>query len=86
MPKTLTLLARNLRRDATRAERRLWTGLRRKQIEGFRFRRQVALGPFIADFACLEARLIIEVDGATHRTRQVLFSDPAIASFFDDKS
>jgi very-short-patch-repair endonuclease len=56
--------ARSLRSNATEAERRLWSGLRRKSVEGFRFRRQVPLGRFIVDFACFEARLIIEVDGA----------------------
>ena len=61
-------LARSLRREATNAERRLWEGLRRKQVAGFRFRRQVVLGRLIADFACFDARLIIEVDRATHST------------------
>jgi very-short-patch-repair endonuclease len=42
------------------AERRLWQGLRRKEVAGFRFRRQVALGGLIADFASLDARLIID--------------------------
>jgi very-short-patch-repair endonuclease len=60
--------ARALRRNATSAERRLWQVLRRKQVGGFRFRRQVILGGFVADFACLEARLVLEVDGATHGT------------------
>lgn len=50
----------------TDAERRLWAWLRRKQIDGYRFRRQVPLGPFIADFVCFDARLIIEVDGGQH--------------------
>lgn len=62
----LTQRARSLRRNATEAERRLWSGLRRKTVEGFRFRRQVPLVGFIVDFACFEARLIVEVDGATH--------------------
>ena len=66
MPRRLTRLARSLRRGATAAERRLWQGLRRKQVEGFRFRRQVILGDFIADFACVDARLVVEVNGATH--------------------
>jgi very-short-patch-repair endonuclease len=64
-----------LRRNATSAERRLWQALRRKQIGGFRFRRQVILGGFIADFACLEARLIVEVDGATHSTEEEVSRD-----------
>ena len=58
--------ARELRRDMTPAERRLWVILQRRQIEGFRFRRQCPVGPYIADFACLEARLLIEVDGGQH--------------------
>ena len=59
--------ARSLRRNATDAERRLWHYLRRRQIEGFRFRRQVPIGGYIADFACLEAKLVIEVDGGQHQ-------------------
>ena len=53
----------------TDAERKLWSLLRRKQVEDFRFRRQVPLGPFVADFACHSARLIIEVDGGQHGLR-----------------
>ena len=77
MPKALTSVARVLRRNATGAERRLWQGLRRQQVEGFRFRRQVVLGGFIADFACLEARLIVEVDGATYSAREEIARDAA---------
>ena len=58
--------ARDLRNNATDAERRLWRGLRGRQLGGFRFRRQVPIAGFIADFACPEARLIIEVDGEQH--------------------
>ena len=61
----------------TNAERRLWQGLRRKEIAGFRFRRQVPLGGFIADFASFDARLVIEVDGATHSTDDELARDAA---------
>ena len=64
--------ARKLRRNPTDAESRLWTRLRRKQIDGHRFRRQVPLGPYVADFVCLEARLIIEVDGGQHDERAAL--------------
>ncbi|WP_081739629.1 DUF559 domain-containing protein [Methylobacterium sp. 10] len=56
-----------LRRTSTDAERRLWRHLRhRLPIEGSHFRRQVALGPYVADFCCLSARLIVEVDGGQH--------------------
>jgi very-short-patch-repair endonuclease len=75
MPSELTAVARALRRNATSAERRLWQGLRRKQVGGYRFRRQVALGRFVADFACLDARLIIEVDGATHSAEREIARD-----------
>jgi very-short-patch-repair endonuclease len=55
-----------LRRNSTDAERKLWRHLRRRQLEGSRFRRQVPIGPYIADFACLETGFIVEVDGAQH--------------------
>jgi very-short-patch-repair endonuclease len=61
-----SLRARELRRNATDAERKLWYQLRRRQVEGFRFRRQVPLGPYIVDFACLSAKLIVELDGGQH--------------------
>ena len=80
MPKRLTPLARSLRRGATAAERRLWQGLRRKQVEAFRFRRQVILGDFIADFACFDARLVVEVDGATHSTEAEIAGDAVRSS------
>jgi very-short-patch-repair endonuclease len=77
LQKRLIPLARTLRRDATRAERRLWQGLRREQLAGFRFRRQVILAGFIADFVCYDARMVVEVDGATHSTDQEIARDAA---------
>src|SRR5882762_6608753 len=58
--------ARRLRLTPTDAEIRLWSRLRRKQLEGFRFRRQHPLGPYVVDFFCAEAKLIVEVDGGQH--------------------
>jgi len=58
--------ARALRRNMTHAETVLWQKLRRKQLSGHRFRRQMPLGPYIADFACVEKKLIVELDGETH--------------------
>src|SRR5215472_2438597 len=58
--------ARTLRRAMTEAERRLWQMLRSRQTQGYRFRRQVPIGGFIADFAFHEARLIVEIDGGQH--------------------
>jgi very-short-patch-repair endonuclease len=50
----------------TDAERKLWTILRARQLGGAKFRRQQPIGPFIADFVCQEARLIVEADGGQH--------------------
>ena len=50
----------------TDAERRLWAHLRLRRLDGHRFRRQVPIGPYVVDFACLAARLIVEVDGIQH--------------------
>jgi very-short-patch-repair endonuclease len=77
MPNDLMAFARRLRNGATPAERVLWRELRKNQIGGFRFRRQVALSGFIADFACYEARLVIEVDGATHSAAEEIECDAA---------
>ena len=58
--------AREMRSNATDAERRMWEILRAKRMGGFKFRRQHPLGQYIVDFICLPARLVIEVDGDTH--------------------
>ena len=58
--------SRELRSNMTDAERRLWSALRGKQLEGMRFRRQFPIGRYIADFVCLDERLIVEVDGGQH--------------------
>ena len=50
----------------TVAERKLWSVLRNRQLEGAKFRRQQPIGPFIADFVCQERRLIVEADGGQH--------------------
>ena len=55
----------------TDAERRLWSRLRGQRIRGARFRRQVPIGPYIVDFACLRHQLIIEVDGGQHAAAAV---------------
>jgi very-short-patch-repair endonuclease len=57
---------RQLRVDATDAERRLWRVLRDWRLGGFKFRRQHRLGPFIVDFICFESRLILKADGGQH--------------------
>ena len=59
-------LARSLRRQMTDAESILWYHLRDRRLGGFKFRRQLVIGPYIVDFACIEAMLIIEADGGHH--------------------
>ncbi|MBL28339.1 MAG: DNA (cytosine-5-)-methyltransferase [Rhodospirillaceae bacterium] len=59
-------LARHLRKQSTDAERLLWRHLRRGQLEGFHFRRQVPLGPYVVDFLCRSLKLAIELDGGQH--------------------
>jgi very-short-patch-repair endonuclease len=58
--------ARRLRADSTTAEASLWRQLRRLETKGTHFRRQVPIGPYVADFACLASRLVIEIDGSQH--------------------
>jgi very-short-patch-repair endonuclease len=50
----------------TDAERRLWYFLRGSRFQGWKFRRQVPMGPYVADFLCERARLVVEVDGGQH--------------------
>ncbi|MBI3771622.1 MAG: endonuclease domain-containing protein [Gammaproteobacteria bacterium] len=59
-------LAQALRRQATDAERMLWQRLRSRNMAGFKFRRQVVIEPYVVDFVCFEAKLIIEADGGQH--------------------
>ncbi len=61
-----TGFAKRLRREMTDAERVLWHHLRNRATDGRKFRRQCPLGPFIADFVCIQARLMVEVDGGQH--------------------
>ena len=58
--------ARSLRKNQTDAERLLWSQLRRRQLAGFKFRRQHQVGLYICDFACVEALLVVEIDGSQH--------------------
>jgi very-short-patch-repair endonuclease len=69
------LTARRLRRTTTDAEKKLWRHLRNFEIQGSHFRRQVPIGPYIADFGCMAARLLIEVDGWRHGNERNLQRD-----------
>jgi len=61
-----TTFARALRKNQTDAEKKLWRYLRNRQLKGFKFRRQYVIDGYIADFACVDAQLIVELDGGQH--------------------
>jgi very-short-patch-repair endonuclease len=66
MPSRRTMRARDLRNNTTVTERRLWSHLRNRQLDGWKFRRQVPIGVYFVDFLCTDARLVIELDGSSH--------------------
>jgi very-short-patch-repair endonuclease len=66
LPEALLRAARELRRNATDAEKYLWSLLRNRQLAGYKFRRQHPLGRFVLDFYCHEAKLCVELDGGQH--------------------
>jgi very-short-patch-repair endonuclease len=70
VPRKLLDFARDLRRQQTDTEQFLWRLLRDRALQGYKFRRQHPIPPFIADFYCHEARLIVELDGGQHDQRQ----------------
>ena len=63
--------ARELRKNMTPAERRLWSRLRANRLDGWHFRRQQIISGFIVDFYCHKARLVIEVDGPIHTQQPI---------------
>lgn len=71
----LKTLAQKLRRTSTRAEVKLWAHLKGKRLMGCDFHRQKPIGNYIVDFVCMKRRLVIEVDGYTHRFSEVAERD-----------
>jgi very-short-patch-repair endonuclease len=61
-----TRRARELRKQGTPAEIKLWQSLSKRQLHGFKFSRQIPIGPYFADFLCRSAKLVVEVDGPSH--------------------
>jgi very-short-patch-repair endonuclease len=68
--RTISKHAARLRREMTDAELALWFELRGRRLQSFKFRSQWTLGPYVADFCCLAARLVIEVDGGQHSEKR----------------
>ncbi len=77
--------ARELRKNLTDAERQLWTNIRRRQLGGCRFRRQHPIGPFIVDFVCLEAKLVVELDGRQHAEAERARRDAGRTKWLQDE-
>ena len=73
--KKLKNLARELRKNMTDAERRLWSRIRRKQLKDYQFYRQKNIGNYIVDFYCPAAKLIVEVDGGHHYVNENIQKD-----------
>lgn len=71
--------AARLRRERTEAEQRFWLEVRDRRLGGWKFRFQMTVGPFVADFACVAARLIVELDGGQHTAER----DAARAAFLE---
>src|SRR5271170_7831820 len=66
VPRSAKARARAMRRGSTEAERKLWHALRDRRMQHVKFRRQAPIGPYVADFLCIEHRLIVEADGGQH--------------------
>jgi very-short-patch-repair endonuclease len=81
--KKLKNLARDLRKNMTDAERRLWSKIRRKQLKKFQFYRQKNIGDFIVDFYCPAAKLIVELDGGQHYSKENILKDEARDKFLN---
>ena len=73
--------AREMRRNPTEPEKRLWRNLSNGQLDGLKFRRQEVIGRYIADFMCPSRALIVEVDGDTHDEAKDRLRDDVLAEF-----
>jgi very-short-patch-repair endonuclease len=81
--KNLKHLARDLRKDQTDAEQRLWSHIRRKQLADVQFYRQKPIGPYIVDFYAPRAKLVVEIDGAQHREGEHASQDAARDAYLE---
>jgi very-short-patch-repair endonuclease len=85
MAQKLTHLAKHLRKKSTDVERLLWSHLRAGRFEGLKFRRQHPIGQYIADFVCLERKLIIELDGGQHSFPEDVLKDEQRDAWFEQE-
>lgn len=83
--KDITEKARNLRKNMTPQERKIWAFLRKRAMNSLKFRRQYPIGNYIVDFICHEKMLIIEVDGGQHNEVKNIEYDKERTAFFESK-
>lgn len=79
------ILAKRLRSEMPNAEYCLWQEIRRKQLAGHHFRRQLPIGPYVVDFACVKEKLIVEVDGVGHSSDEEIQRDENRTTFLNMK-
>lgn len=79
------ILARELRKNHTPQEKKLWNILRNHQFYGLKFRRQYPIGKYIADFVCKEEKIIIEVDGGQHNFEKNILNDNERTQYLESK-
>ena len=77
--------AKRMRREMTGAEKKLWGVLRNRKLGGFKFYRQVPVGPYIVDFINHEWDVVVEVDGATHGDVDEIAHDERRTAFLQSK-
>ncbi len=77
--------ARELRKNSTQQEQKLWKLLRKRQLKAYKFRRQYPIGEYIVDFICREKQLIIEIDGGQHNTETNIAYDNKRTKFLESK-
>jgi very-short-patch-repair endonuclease len=75
--------AKVLRKNLTKAEAVIWSKIKGKNLNGHHFRRQHPIGPFIADFACVEGKVVLEIDGGTHMTSEGIAKDARRTAFLE---
>lgn len=81
----LTNLAKNLRQNQTQQEHILWNRLRNHKFHNLKFKRQQPLGNYIVDFICKDIKLIIELDGGQHNTKENILADEERTKFLESK-
>ena len=79
----LNILARELRKNSTIQERRLWNLLKNRQFHNLKFKRQQPMGNYIVDFICKEAKIIVEIDGGQHNEPENIKADEERTKFLE---